>query len=825
MTYRHLISRRSALIRTAGAYGAIALAGCADSVSSFPDELPNPFNSSIIELIVATDDTIVEPAGVTALRASALASDGSILPLEAEWRLPDGGTLRESVSDSQRVTVFSAETAGSYRIIGTYPALSMSDTTTVLVPTPAEADSVVGLFLLPRDSSIGVGDTLTFTAHGITLVGDSVPVAVTLVSTEGAVDGLNYSASDSGRVQVIASTGASMLADSAWITVAAPVPVPTVPSAPAPAPAPTPDPAPAPGPAPAPAPAPSPESKPTPAPAPRPTPAPAPSPTPAPTPNPAPRPPAPSPAPTPPPAPAPSPAPPPVVQPPPSAPIAGSPAELPRVYLDTRYPSMSGRTLVVPAGGDLQAALNSANRGDVIELAPGATYTGNFTLPAKSGTGWVVVRTAATLPPEGTRVTPASAGRLARIRTPNAMPAFVTASSPQASYYRLVGLDIGSTAPMTFAIVYLGDERGTATSVGQLPSHIYLDRVWIRGTPTQSIQRCLALNSRSSAVIDSYIEECHMDNQDSQAIIGWAGPGPFKIVNNYISGAGENIMFGGADPAISGLVPSDIEIRGNHIHKPIEWKSSGRWTIKNLYESKNSQRVLLEGNILENNWLDGQNGFGVVLKSENQSGRCSWCTTRDYTFRYNKIINSPGGFAVAGSQVTVNGGSAIPARRITISHTLFEDVALNRQEGATRLFQIGAQLSDLVVAHNTGFPEGYLFFMAGALGSTTHFVLRDNLFARGALGVFGNSTAEGVRSLQTYAPQSAMVANILIGSRATDYPAGNWHPATAADVGMSSAGSGHYQLTSGSPYYGRGTDGRSPGADMNELEARTAGVR
>ena len=50
------------------------------------------------------------------------------------------------------------------------------------------------------------------------------------------------------------------------------------------------------------------------------------------------------------------------------------------------------------------------------------------------------------------------------------------------------------------------------------------------------------------AVIDSYLSEAHVVGFDSQAICGVNGPGPFKIVNNYLEGSGENVMFGGADP-------------------------------------------------------------------------------------------------------------------------------------------------------------------------------------------------------------------------------------------------------------------------------------
>ena len=52
-----------------------------------------------------------------------------------------------------------------------------------------------------------------------------------------------------------------------------------------------------------------------------------------------------------------------------------------------------------------------------------------------------------------------------------------------------------------------------------------------------------------------------------KSIYSYISPYPFKIVNNYLEGAGENVMFGGADPRIKNLVPSDIEIRRNHFFK------------------------------------------------------------------------------------------------------------------------------------------------------------------------------------------------------------------------------------------------------------------
>src|SRR5262249_5091257 len=148
-------------------------------------------------------------------------------------------------------------------------------------------------------------------------------------------------------------------------------------------------------------------------------------------------------------------------------------------------------------------------------------------------------------------------------------------------------------------------------------------------------RRGVALNSASTAITDCYISDIHELGADSQAVCGWNGPGPFKIANNYLEAAGENLMFGGADPHVPGLIPSDIEVRGNHLRKPLSWwpgdaSYGGRaWTVKNLLELKNAQRVVIEGNLLENCWADAQVGYALLLKSVNQEGGAPWSVTQD----------------------------------------------------------------------------------------------------------------------------------------------------------------------------------------------------
>ena len=299
--------------------------------------------------------------------------------------------------------------------------------------------------------------------------------------------------------------------------------------------------------------------------------------------------------------------------------------ELPRVILATAYPTVNGAIINVPAGGNLQAALNSSLPGDTIVLQAGAVYTGNFTLPVKTGSGWVIIRTSnlSGISPEGTRISTNQATAMPKILTPNAAPALATIGA--AHHYRLVGLEIGISPgfAINYGIVALGDPA-TQGSLASLPHDLVIDRCFIHGNLTGDVSRGVALNSASTAIIDSNISECHGLGFDTQAIAGWNGPGPFKIVNNYLEGAGENVMFGGADPKIPNLVASDIEFRRNHCVKPLTWNpteptyAGRRWSVKNLFELKNAQRVLIDGNIFENCWVDAQTGFAIVFTPRNQ---------------------------------------------------------------------------------------------------------------------------------------------------------------------------------------------------------------
>jgi hypothetical protein len=506
-------------------------------------------------------------------------------------------------------------------------------------------------------------------------------------------------------------------------------------------------------------------------------------------------------------------------------PALGAEPELPRIFLDTAYAPPTGRTIAVAACDDFQAALDAAQPGDVITLEAGARFTGNFTLPNKAGTGWIIIRTAApdsSLPAPGTRITPASASVLPKIISPNSQPALTAAAG--AHHYRFIGVEftVAPDIPINYNLILLGNRP---TSPDQLPHHLTFDRVYIHGIPHVNVRRGIALNSASTAIIESYIADVHELLSDSQAIAGWDGPGPYTIVNNYLEAAGENVMFGGADPSLQDLVPSDIEIRRNHFFKPLTWRIEDpsyagiHWSVKNLLELKNAQRVLIDGNLFENNWRDAQGGTAIVLTVRNQDGTAPWSVVQDVTFTNNIVRHT-------GSSVGMHGQDDLfpsqQTKRVSIRNNLFDDISGVRWGGSGRLLMAFRGIEDLVIEHNTGFQDGSVLYADGA--PHTGFVFRDNLAPHNDYGVHGTGTAPGTNTLETYFPNSILAGNILTGGIAAMYPGDNFFPASLAEVGFVDLTGGDYRLSTLSPYKGGGTDGKDIGTDIDAIAAALAGV-
>lgn len=392
---------------------------------------------------------------------------------------------------------------------------------------------------------------------------------------------------------------------------------------------------------------------------------------------------------------------------------------------------MAGCTVQVTS--NLQTAINAAADGDVLCLS--GTFVGRFSLPNRATPGWVEIRSANSVIPVGTRVRPSTSGPLATIRGIGVEPTIQTVSAARGWYLRELNIEADSAPGTVYSLINLA--RGA--------SDIVLDRLWIHPPVDRQNQRCVIANAAAVTIINSWLGECHGKGFDSQAIITWDSPGPFKIVNNTLSGAGENFMSGGADPNVIGLTPSDITFMRNHVLTPLSWGPPGakptRWTKKNLLELKNARRVLIENNVFDGSWGDAQTGFAIVLKSANQSGRCTWCMTSHVTIRRNLIINSAAPLNISG---TVPGTHPVDSgsRHILVEENYAETGGPNVPPDNRHLLFTGNSVN-VTLRHNTWDKltpnAGNIYTGSGTCCTTgTNWVIDGDLSQFGQYGVMGS---------------------------------------------------------------------------------------
>ena len=520
---------------------------------------------------------------------------------------------------------------------------------------------------------------------------------------------------------------------------------------------------------------------------------------------------------------------------------------LPQAEVDTSYALPTGTTHNCTTAGQFSTALTNAALNDVIVLQAGTVFDGSFTLPNKaSGSGWIYIISSAlaSLPALGTRVGPSDESNMPTIRTSTNNTAAIT-SANAAHHYRFVGIKFLNTATTQQGpICSFG---AGATSNANLPDHIIFDRCYLTNTNSNGCRRGIWLNGEHMAVIDSYLNN-FFDTlpADSQAINMFQGDGPFKIHNNYLQAASESFMSGGVLPGIDGSIPSDVTFTRNYVTKNQAWQGAGNKKIKNLLETKNVQRMLIEGNVFEHHWYltgDGNDQHGHCItftpRAESEGGGSdpagNWSTVDDVTFRRNYVLDSPSGIIIEGEDT--NDWSQIPNRVLVEDNLIWINTALPKKNSRNEAIRVSGfpPNPNITIRHNTilfsgtaGTQWGIFCYTYNGSGRVDELDINDNIFGLGDNGVQGGYVAqtEGTDTLDYTAVNWSFAKNVCVSQSSGDYPANNFFPATDAAVGFvnyQADGTGNYRLDSGSAYKNAATDGKDIGADIDAIEAAIAG--
>ena len=466
----------------------------------------------------------------------------------------------------------------------------------------------------------------------------------------------------------------------------------------------------------------------------------------------------------------------------------------------------------VPAGGDLQGALNQAQAGDTITLAAGASFVGNFVLLPNNSDQWITIQSSAmsNLPGAGQRVSPLQATLMPKIISPNAGAALLIPSG--ANYYRIQGVEFTVT-PGTYVNDLIQAGTAAESSLSQVAHDIDFDRDYIHGDPLSGGKRGLALNSGATTVANSYFAAFTSDWQDTQAICGWNGPGPFTIQNNHLEAGTEIVAFGGAPPAILGLIPSHIIIENNEFYKPLSWwdlspnHTGAHVRAKNHIELKNAQNVLIENNTFTNNFIGAdQLGFMLVFNVRDEYGAVPWATVSHVTVKNNLFQHTAAGVLFMGHDA--DGGGT--AGNFSFANNVWLDMGGYGGDG--RMYEVLNGVQGATIDHETAFPTGWL--MVFDEGSSNGIKITNSILTAGA-GIACNGVV-GEEAISANDPDGFLADDLIIGGWPSGFSGPHFNnvalPGSTGEVGFVSLVNNQVGLTPSSPFAGAGTDGLNLGA-------------
>lgn len=434
----------------------------------------------------------------------------------------------------------------------------------------------------------------------------------------------------------------------------------------------------------------------------------------------------------------------------------------------------------MPVGttAELQAALAGALCGDDIVLADGVTYVGKFN-PPNLACGGGRLR-AATLPPAFQRVTAADSARMPKLLTGSITEALGVLNGAHDWYFAGFKIGIAASVPATtnvYSIVLLGTFGTGQTSLAQQPRNISFDRMIVDGGG-HTMQRCVSLNAANSSVTNSLILNCYSGQYDAQAIGVFNTTGPLLIENNQLRGSGENILIGGTDPTIPGIISSDVTIRRNWIEMPY---TASTYIRKNLMETKCAVRVLIESNVLEGSWRppanNGQTGQSIVIKGVNQNGGGRQCLSAHITVTHNLVRNAGEGIGFIGAEVT--SGTDYPedslSHDILVSENVFEQINIAPWSTTLpRLVAFNNKATNVTMRKNVMVTSGFVNNMVQV--NPAGFVnlrMQDNCMTLGQYGLFGSAVGEGLPALgPTMGTGWTWTGMTLIGPQRSNYPPG-----------------------------------------------------
>lgn len=503
------------------------------------------------------------------------------------------------------------------------------------------------------------------------------------------------------------------------------------------------------------------------------------------------------------------------------------------------------------------SACNSAVDSDIVEVASDITFTATYAFPARGTPGYVLVRGDGFSLAQETRVTPATFAGAYTLTTniTSGNPGgtvFTMAQGASGWYFRGLKIANGVVSSANPAEALMQWAASTQTQTQHVPTKLIAEQCWLTNpwapatASTVQCKRGIANSAHYTQMLELRIDGMAGAGLETQAILFARGLGRALVRNNYLEGATENIMFGGAGAGQLGAVDynADIMIRRSHLFKRLDWMnvSSSVATRKNFVESKNHVRLVVEGCEAENHDGNGQQ-HDLVFNCKPASPADEALAKCDDTWvRYCRFRASYGPVNIGAAANDAGDNRNPGVQRIQITSCLWQDsrcVPGSPNAGSGRFQIVGLQNSARTC------PQVVIEWCTAQTGNSVLTISGNSSSNQTSIPglVFRNNVC--YLNTQYASPRS----NTLTGSTGLDYwcGSGGWtfagnvaystyagftFPGTIASTNykastpivFADAGAGDYTLTD-ARYLMVATDGGAPGVNMAQLMSFTAGVR
>jgi hypothetical protein len=491
----------------------------------------------------------------------------------------------------------------------------------------------------------------------------------------------------------------------------------------------------------------------------------------------------------------------------------------------TDFPAAT-RTFTVTTAAQLLAAYNQCTGGEQIVIPAGTVITGQVTLPARSFSDFVTIRSSATMPEMPVRVSPTQTD-LAVFKGSYVDEAPFRILN-RASKIRLSGLKFepfggGADYSQNYYLLEIGEPFGQ-TSAADNPTKIIVDHCLINPPDNIQVVHAVLNDGYKVSILSSWFGNIKtFGSQDSQAIFGLDGRGAHVYNNTFFEAVSENIIYGGSGNKIDGMVPTNIEFRRCVFTKRLAWRTASPISngdtidIKNLFETKNVRRMYVEGSEFTNHWDALRSQYSAItLKSASDvpnAGQGSpWSVSEEIVFENNRLAHMNG--AVSLLRDFYRSGivyDALKPQHIRFVNNLFDDLTFGRWGNIRGWSFYVSGVDDILIKHVSiidaiDTPDETHEMLLGIYSVNSYRLeMTDSILPLNAYGIL-NVCGEGIKAMNvassgwfdstssscgasgatagTWKIDGNVLPKMRTSHTASNYPSNNTYPDNYSGVGL-----------------------------------------